>query len=179
MILYLIASDFWLIWKRKRLNFAKRHRDWTVQDWNEVLFLDESTIQQFVARKRHVRRPVGKRFDQRYTVAPMKHPTSQMIWGAMSCSGTAGLYFLPPNTTTNGPRYVDSLQEKLELHMNVHKCSIFMQEDWLLWRQQILISGSSWRTERLVTKRRWPPIFSGRRTSPYLNGLETALTSIR
>ena len=111
--------------KRTRMNFAKRHRDETIQDWNKDLFSDESTIQEF--RKRHVRRTVGKRFNQRYTVATMEHSPSQMIWGAMSCSWTAGLYFLPPNTIMNGCRYVDLLQEKLEFHMNVHKCSIFMQ----------------------------------------------------
>ena len=32
-------------------------------------------------------------------VATMKHQLNQMIWGAMSCCGAAGLHFIPPNTT--------------------------------------------------------------------------------
>ena len=41
-----------------------------------------------------------------------------MIWGAMSCRGAAGLYFIPPNTTTNGPKYMELLKEKLKLNMH-------------------------------------------------------------
>ena len=63
---------------------------------NTVLFSDECTM--------HIRRPLGKHFDKKYIVVAMKHPLSQMIWGAMSCRGAAGLYFIPPNTTMNGTR---------------------------------------------------------------------------
>ena len=67
------------VMKAKRLAFAKKHRDWTIQQWSKVLFSNESTFQQFVVRKRHVRRPPGKRYDDKYTVSTMKHPPSQMI----------------------------------------------------------------------------------------------------
>ena len=79
--------------KKKRLAFAKMHLHWTADDWGKVLFSDESTFQQFVVRHKHVRRPVGKQFDEKYTSATMKHPPSQMIWGAMSKNGTAGFFF--------------------------------------------------------------------------------------
>ena len=46
--------------KKKRLAFARKHRNWTAEKWGQVLFSDESTLQQFVVRKRHVRRPVGQ-----------------------------------------------------------------------------------------------------------------------
>ena len=58
----------------------------------------------------------------------MKHPPTQMIWGAMSVSGTAALSFLPPKTTINGTRYLNLLREKLKLHMQVHRCSVFMHD---------------------------------------------------
>ena len=48
-----------------------------------------------------------------------------MIWGGMSVNGTAGLFFLPPETTMNGQKYVDLLKDKLELHMAIHKCKNF------------------------------------------------------
>ena len=114
--------------KKKRLAFAKKHLHWTADDWGKVLFSDESTFQQFVVRHKHVRRPVGKRFDKKYTSATMKHPPSQMIWGAMNKNGTAGLYFLTPGTTMNGSKYVDLLKIKLLLHMSVHNTSIFMHD---------------------------------------------------
>ena len=65
--------------KAKRLQLANNHQHLTVEQWEKVLFSDESTFQQFVVRKRHVRRPTGKRFDERYTIPRVKHPPSQMI----------------------------------------------------------------------------------------------------
>ena len=103
--------------KDKRVIFANKSADWSEKQWVKVLFSDESTIQQFGTRKQQVRRPVGTRFEDRYTVATMKHPPSVMIWGAMSSNGTAGLFFLPKGTTMNGARYLEMLQEKLQLHM--------------------------------------------------------------
>ena len=65
------------------------------------MFSDESTFQQFVVQKRHVRRPTGKRFEEKYTTPTVKHP-GQMIWGAMSVNGTAALYFLLAGVKMNG-----------------------------------------------------------------------------
>ena len=114
--------------KVKRLAFTKTYVTWSLAQWSRVLFSDESSIQQFNPHKCQVWRPVGKHFDKRYTVQTMKHPPSVMIWGAMSVTGTAGLFFLPNGTTMNGQKYVDLLKDKLELHMNVHNCNIFMQD---------------------------------------------------
>jgi len=114
--------------KAKRLAFAMKHHDWTPAQWGKVMFSDESTLQQFVVRKRHVRRPHGTRFNETNKISTMKHPPSQMIWGAISEHGVAGFSFLPPGTTMNGPRYVEFLAEKLKIHVAVHNCTIFMQD---------------------------------------------------
>ena len=58
----------------------------------------------------------------------VKHPPSQMVWGAMSRSGVAALSFLPSGTTMNEPKYMQMLSEKLKLHLQVHNCQIFMQD---------------------------------------------------
>ena len=58
----------------------------------------------------------------------MKHPPSVMILSGISVNGTAGLFFLPPGTTMNGPKYVNLLKDKLELHMAVHKCKTLIQD---------------------------------------------------
>ena len=98
--------------KSRRLAFAKEHAAWSAKDWSKIMFSDECTLQQFTVRKKNARRPVGKRFEERYTVSTMKHPPSQMIWGAFSKYGTAGLYFFNPGTTMNGSMYVDLLKKK-------------------------------------------------------------------
>ena len=54
--------------KAKQLAFAKKHQNWTAKKWGKVMFSDESTLQRFVVKKRHVRRPRGTRFMQKYTI---------------------------------------------------------------------------------------------------------------
>ena len=86
--------------KKTKLDFARRHRHWI--EGKKVLFSDKCTMQQFVPRQMHIRRPLCNRFDNKCVVATMKYPPSQMIWGGMSCHAAAGLYSIPPNTTMNG-----------------------------------------------------------------------------
>ena len=78
-----------------------------------MLLSDESTFQQFKVRKNHVRRPVGERFNKKYTISAMKQPPTEMICGAMSANGTGGIYFLKPGTTMNGAKYAELLKDKL------------------------------------------------------------------
>ena len=79
--------------KTKRLTFAKAHRHWTTEHWRKVLFSDESTIQQFAARKQNVCRSKRKIDNERYTISTKK-PISNDL-GIMPCNGSADLYFLP------------------------------------------------------------------------------------
>ena len=89
----------------------------------KVLFSDESSVQQF-----SVRQPSEEQYYEKYTVLTVKQPPSQMVWGAMSAAGTGKFYFLTPGTTINDEKYVKVLQEKLQLHMTVHQCDIFMHD---------------------------------------------------
>ena len=83
------------VMKAKRLAFAEKHCDWTIQQWSKVLFSDESTFQQFVVRKRHARRPPGKHYDDKYTVSTMKHPPYQIIWGQCRNMESVACFFYP------------------------------------------------------------------------------------
>ena len=103
------------------------------------MFLDESTFQQFVVQKGHVSRPKGKRFEEKYTMLTVKHPPSQIIWGAMSVNGTAALYFLP-GMTMNDSRYVNLLREELQLHMAVHQCLVYMHDGAPCHRSKVVQS---------------------------------------
>lgn len=46
----------------------------------------------------------------------------------MQWSRSAKLCFLPPGSTTNDARYVDLLQEKLDLYMHILQCIISMHD---------------------------------------------------
>ena len=156
--------------KRKRLEFARNHLHWIFDDWGKVLFSDKFTFQQFVVRHNHVRRPVGTRFDQKYTTAPMKHPPSQMIWGAMSKNETAGLYFLATGTTINGLKYVKLLKNKLLLHMTDHNTTAFIHNGAPCHRSKLVKKNLE---ENPETTLNW----SG--NSPDLNPIENLWAKIK
>ena len=89
----------------KRLAFVKKYERWTEEDWGKVMFFDQSTLQQFVVRKQNIRKLVGKRFDERYTV-PTVTPTSSNHLGSIFLVRNCWTIFLLPGTTMNGWRYV-------------------------------------------------------------------------
>ena len=100
----------------------------------------------------------------------MEHPPSQMIWGAMSCVGPSGLYFIPPNTTMNGPRYVELLKEKLKLHMDIHKCTIFMQDGAPCHRPKV---ATDFLKKNKISVLEWPG------NSPDLNPIDNLWTIMK
>lgn len=158
------------VMKRKRLDFARKYRRWTIWDWSKVLFSDESTVQQFNIRKAHIRRPKGTRYDEKYTIMKMKHPPTQMVWGAMSAMGTAGLYFLEKSKTMNGDRYLDLLKSKLNIHMAVHGCDTFMHDGAPCHRCKKV---SGYLAEEKVDVLDWPG------NSPDLNPIENLWTMMK
>ena len=60
---------------KKRLEFCQRYRDWTAEDWQKVMFSDESTFLQFAGYKSYVRRPPGSSpVNPRFIQPTVKHP---------------------------------------------------------------------------------------------------------
>lgn len=116
--------------KKKRLEFAKAHRDWTFEDWKEVMWSDESTFQVLSSHRVKVRRPSNSsRYDSRFTVKTVKHSPSVMVWACFSAKlGRGGLFFLPKNTTMNADRYIGVLNDHLYDSFSIHDTSIFMHD---------------------------------------------------
>ena len=75
----------------KRLAFAREHRNWTIEQWNSVLWADESSFQLFCGAKRaYVRRRVGEKYSRQCIVPTVKHGGgSLMIWGTCRDSESA------------------------------------------------------------------------------------------
>lgn len=69
--------------QRSRVAFAKRHKDWTANDWAKVLWSDESKFNLFSSDGiRWVRRPKRQRFQIKYQVPTVKHGGgSVLVWG--------------------------------------------------------------------------------------------------
>lgn len=58
----------------------------------------------------------------------MRHLPNQIIWDAMSVSGTASLPFFQRGTTMPDALYVKMSCDKVVTHMQVHRCTIFMHD---------------------------------------------------
>lgn len=70
--------------KRKRLQWAREHKSWTLDQWRKVFWTDESKFELFGTRRRmYVRRQVGERVNDNCLSYSVKHGEgSVMIWGA-------------------------------------------------------------------------------------------------
>ena len=88
----------------------------------------------------------------------------------MSKNRTAGLYFLAPGTTMNGPKYVKLPKNKLLLHMTVHSITIFMHDGAPCHRSKIV---KKFLGENHVTALDWPG------NSPDLNPIENLWTKMK
>ena len=147
----------------KRLHFARQYAHYSTDDWSKIMWTDESTFEQFGTRAKHIRRPVGQRYKMQYTVQTMKHPIKQMIWGAISVHGKAGLFFLPKGTTMNGNRYLNLLKDKLETDFAIHGTTTLMHDGAPCHRAK-LVSG--WLQSKSIPVLPWPG------NSPDLNPIE-------
>jgi transposase len=79
---------------KRRLKFARAHKNWTVEDWNRVIFTDEMSIK--VGQERtscvFVWRKKGEEYHKDYVDARKRSTGGMMFWGAFR-GGKMGLGF--------------------------------------------------------------------------------------
>ena len=80
----------------------------------------------------------------------------------MSVNGTAAQYFLPAGVTMNSSRYVNP-REKLQLHMAIHQCSVFMYNGAPCYRSKVV---QSFLDQQRISMLEWPG------NTPDLNPIE-------
>lgn len=79
--------------KKKRMEWALAHRDWTEEDFRKVLWTDESKFEIFGSKRRiYVRRSAEEKMMPACVVPTVKHGGgSVMVWGCFSSYGTGEL----------------------------------------------------------------------------------------
>ena len=97
----------------KRLNFAYKHLNLNVHDWENYLFSDETKFNLINSDgKTYIRRQVEEKFDKQCTIRTVKHGGgSLMYWGVFSSLGTAPLVLT--KDTINQHRYIKILEHLL------------------------------------------------------------------
>lgn len=79
--------------RKARIAWTKEHLNWTSENWNKVIFSDESTFTiQNHAGNNFVRRRPHEAFSPQCILPTIKHPTSVMIWGCMASHGIGRLH---------------------------------------------------------------------------------------
>jgi transposase len=82
--------------KVKRLAWAKKHSDWTVEDWKKVVWSDESPFTIFrTTGKTYVRRREGEAYKASCIVPTVKHGGGKlMVWGCFRWNQTGKLHWI-------------------------------------------------------------------------------------
>ena len=91
---------------RDRLIFCKMYRDWTAEDWGQVIFSDKSPFRLFGAfGKKLVWRRYGERYHQSCVMPTVKHPETINVWGCFSAKGVGSVTIFPKKTAVNQEWY--------------------------------------------------------------------------
>ena len=80
--------------RRASIEFAKKHVNWTVNDWKNVLFSDETKVNLIGSDgQQFVHRPRNKRLDPKYVSSTVKHEGGNIVlWGCFSFYGMGPIY---------------------------------------------------------------------------------------
>jgi len=150
---------------RDRIAFCKKYKNWSADQWESVMFSDESTFCQFYTFVPYIRRPVGKRYDPKYCLPSVKQPKKIMVWASFSGKGgRAGIWFSKDGETVNAERYRNILNDKLLPFMVIHDIEYF-QHDGAPCHQAKSV-GTFLRNKGITVLGPWPG------SSPDLNPIE-------
>lgn len=97
--------------KKNRLEWAKEHKNWTINQWKKVLWSDESKFQIFGSNRRvFVRRSKGERASEACTVPTIKHGGGNvMVWGCFGNNKPGSLVRITEKL--NKERYLKILKD--------------------------------------------------------------------
>lgn len=94
--------------RKKRLEWALAHKDWTGENWKQVLWTDESKFEMFGQKRRiYVRRGSSEKMHPDAITPTVKHGGgSVMVWGCFSYAGVGDLYRIKGTLDRNGYHHI-------------------------------------------------------------------------
>lgn len=95
---------------RRRLQWAREHQHWTVDDWKQVLFTDETVIELRDEVPQYVRVVDGHELTPEHFIRTTKHPTSIMVWGCFSWEGPGRVHVV--ERTMNSEVYIQEIIDR-------------------------------------------------------------------
>ena len=113
---------------RKRLSFANGYKGWTMDQWDTVLFSDETHIELGPHGQVWVQRPLGAAFEPQYMTTKAAHPDRISIWGCFSGRGLGDIEIF--TDILDAPK----LRSILDAHLLPSANRLFSGTSW--WFQQ-------------------------------------------
>ena len=95
-----------------RLKFGQERKKWSVNEWQRVIFSDESPFELFHPRNRQNDRIWSDCREKVPHFERVKFPGKLQVWGAMSHRALSELHFMPPCQTVNTEYYIDEILKK-------------------------------------------------------------------
>ena len=140
--------------KKKRLQFARNHRNWTVDDWSRVLWSDELKFNMKVSDGAvYVRRRPGEELADCCTRKTVKHGGGNiMAWGCFAAAGVGRIHKVV--AVMKKEQYVDILQNQMRpsmqdlfgdqhavfMHDNDPKHTANLTKEWLNTNQYVVLT---------------------------------------
>jgi transposase len=112
----------------RRLSFAEGYASWSEEEWERVIFSDETHIEVWGRSRVWVQRPVGQAFNAKYFANRMPHSERVSLWGSFCARGIGQAEIFVDEF--NAHKYVDVLQHNL-IQTALH---FYPNEHW--WFQQ-------------------------------------------
>ncbi|KAG1608879.1 hypothetical protein G6F45_013500 [Rhizopus arrhizus] len=157
--------------RRKRLDWALNHVDWTIEDWKRVIWSDETKVNRFGSDgKLYAWKQPNEKLKRRHVKQTVKHGGgSLMVWSCISWYGVGYIVDVGKNMDKNV--YLSVLQDDLVKSMTGY-CEEndlimadfeFMQDNDPKHKSKIV---SEWLSKQDFSTMEWPP------QSPDLNPIE-------
>jgi hypothetical protein len=122
---YMVKDLKWKSWRRKklplltrahkkrRIAFAGERRNWTIENWSNVMFSDESPFKLFYIPNPKNDTVWGSQEKHIPPAEQMKFSPSVMVWGGMTARGLTDLHFVPNGLKLNSDYYIRNILEKI------------------------------------------------------------------
>ncbi|KAG2193075.1 hypothetical protein INT47_008900 [Mucor saturninus] len=151
--------------RKRRLEFAKQHQNWSLEDWRKVIFTDESSFQtsscSSVVRVR--RRPNEVMLPSCLAPTFQSRRSSLSVWGGIGYNRRTNLVLLKKGERSSA-QFINQVYEPfLKDFFNGSSSAILMEDNALIHTSKV---ARKWKKDMGIICLDWPP------QSPDLNPIE-------